>query len=523
MPTRQKPNRLRSRGGIGTGTGTGVAIGIGAVLLISSCSHGGSRVASDQNNPAGGGVKSQSAERDPYSGNQYRNPGVNAFVESSVDPMSAFSADVDTGSYTVARKYVTDGYRPHPDSVRVEEYVNYFDQGYPAPTSGTFTLHADGAPSPFVQDPRHNRVVRLGVRAKDVTETDRRNASLTFVVDTSGSMEQGGRLELVKQSLRMLVDEMGTGDRVAIVAFGDNSSVVVPSTPASDRRTILAGIDQLRIGGSTNAEAGLRSGYAEAQNGFLAGGTNRVILASDGVANVGTTGPDALASQVRTAAGKGVQLVTIGVGMGNYNDVLMEQLADKGDGFYAYIDTVDEAQRLFRERLMSTIEPVALDANIGVVWDKEKVVRYRLLGFENRSIPDMAVNAPAVDGGEINAGHTVTALYEISLAPGVELAPDTQIGIFGIRWIDPQTKVLDGLMHPVIAGDLAPSWESASPRLRLDATVAQYADVLRNNPYASRFTLTDVARISDGLPRELPQDPDVAEFADLVRRAAGSY
>jgi len=513
---------VRDRGPGPRRTGVGAGTVVGVCLLISSCGHGGSRVVSDHNSTTGGGPK-PSVPRDAYTGNQYRNPGVNAFVESSVDPMSAFAADVDTGSYTVARKYVADGNRPHPDSVRVEEYVNYFDQGYAAPATGTFALHADGAPSPFVQDAVHNRVVRLGVRAKDVTDTTRRNASLTFVVDTSGSMEQGGRLELVKQSLRMLVDELGTGDRVAIVAFGDNSTVVLASTPASDRRAILDGIDRLRIGGSTNAEAGLRTGYTTAQTGYMPGGTNRVILASDGVANVGTTGADALASQVRAAAAKGIQLVTLGVGMGNYNDVLMEQLADKGDGFYAYIDSLGEAQRLFRERLMTTIEPVALDANIGVVWDKDKVVRYRLLGFENRSIPDMQVNAPAVDGGEVNAGHTVTALYEISLAPGAVLAPDQQIGMFGIRWVDPQTKALDGLMHPVTAGDLAPSWEAASPRLRLDATVAQYADVLRNNPYASRFTLTDVARISDGLPRELPQDPDVAEFADLVRRASGSY
>lgn len=495
-----------------------VAVGVGVSALIA----GTGACAKTDSASTAGGKAIQAPAPDAYAGNLYRNPGINAWVTTADDPASAFSADVDTGSYTVGRRYVDDGNRPNPDSVRLEEYVNYFDQGYDAPAAGTtFGLHADGAATPFLPAGSNQRLVRLGVRARDAVAETRKPANLVFVIDVSGSME-GERLGLAQTALRMVVDELSTGDSVGIVTFANEATLVLPATPASDRRTILSAIDSLVVQGGTNAEAGLKLGYQEAQRARIPDGINRVILASDGMANVGTTGPDTLAAQVRTSAQKGVQLVTLGVGMGGYNDVLMEQLADKGDGFYAYIDDEDEAARLLRTKLLSTIEPVALDANIGVVWDTALVLRYRLLGFENRVIPDSQVNAPAMDGGDVNAGHTVTALYHVELAPGVEVDPDAQLGMFGIRWVDPTTKAVDGLVHPVRAGDLAASWEAASPRLRLDATVAQYAEVLRNSPYVTGATIADVARVAGSLPRELPDDLDVAEFADLTRRASGT-
>lgn len=327
---------------------------------------------------------------------------------------------MDTASYSVARRYVMDGNLPPADLVRVEEFVNYFDAGYPSPSDIAFGIYADGAPSPFQRDGSY--IVRFGVQGYQVSEEERKPATLTFVIDVSGSMEMENRLGLVKQSLQLLVDRLRPSDTVAIVVYGSNAYVVLNPTSGEDRNRILEAVYSLHTEGATNAEAGLRLGYQLAYQAFRPGAINRVILCSDGVANVGETGPDAILEEIRGYTETGITLTSVGFGMGNFNDVLMEQLADKGDGNYAYVDTLDEARRLFVDNLTSTLQVIAKDAKVQVDFNKEVVSRYRLIGYENRSVADQDFRNDAVDAGEIGAGHHVTALYAVILNPARKVA-----------------------------------------------------------------------------------------------------
>ncbi len=345
----------------------------------------------------------------PYPDVTYQDPGTNPFVDPDEDEVSTFALDVDTASYTIAQRYVDDGNLPDPASVRVEEWVNAFDQGYPTPEDETFAIVADGGPTPFTE--RDELLVRIGLQARDVRERARDDAHLTFVIDTSGSMEREGRLELVKDALRLLVAELDQGDTVAIVTFGDDARVLLGPTRATREGDILDVIDGLRPGGSTNLEAGLRLGYELARETLSENDVDRVVLASDGVANVGLTDPESILEGIRRDAEAGIELVSVGVGMGNYNDVLLEQLADQGDGFYAYVNQLDEARRLFTEDLTGTLQTVALDARAQVEFDRDIVAAYRLVGYENRAIDDGSFTDDSVDAGAIGAGHAVTALY----------------------------------------------------------------------------------------------------------------
>ena len=322
----------------------------------------------------------------PYDGMTYEDHGVNPFVDPREDRVSTFALDVDTASYAIAQRYIEDGNRPDPASVRVEEWVNAFDQGYRAPGDDAFAISVDGGPTPFTGP--DEVLVRVGLQAREVRDRQRQDASLTFVIDTSGSMEREGRLELVKDALRILVDELGPDDRVAVVTFGSDARLVLESTPADDRRAILRAIDRLQPDGSTNLEAGLRLGYEQARRSLTENGIDRVVVASDGVANVGLTDADGILRGIRDDAANGIELVSVGVGMGNYNDALLEQLADQGDGFYAYVNGIDDAKTLFRERLTSTLQTVALDAKAQVEFDPRAVEAYRLVGYEDRDVPD---------------------------------------------------------------------------------------------------------------------------------------
>ena len=278
----------------------------------------------------------------PYGGVTFQDPGTNPWTDPDRDDESTFGLDVDTASYAIAQRYVQDGFRPDPTSVRAEEWVNAFAQDYPAPEEGTFSIVADGGPTPFTAD--QEILLRIGLQARSVPNRERQRASLTFVVDTSGSMGQGERLEIVKDALRILVRRLDRDDRIAIVTFGSDAQVVLGSTSADRENDILAAIDRLQPGGSTNLEAGLRLGYDLARKTLTENEIDRIVLASDGVANVGLTDPQGILEEIRRDAAAGIELVSVGVGMGNYNDVLLEQLADQGDGFYAYVNSRDEAR-----------------------------------------------------------------------------------------------------------------------------------------------------------------------------------
>jgi Ca-activated chloride channel family protein len=476
---------------------------VGAVLVGCGSGDGGDLGAEESNDPHADGM-------------HFADPGINGFVETGEDELSTFAVDVDTAAYTMARRYVTDGSLPPPSSVRVEEFVNFFDPDYPAPAEEAFAIAVDGAPTPFTSD-ADNYLLRIGLQSRVPTPETRRRATLTFVVDVSGSMAEQNRLGLVRGSLELLVEQLRPDDTVSVVAYGDTARVVLHPTAVARRSRIVRAIASLQPEGATNAEAGLRLAYDVARESFRSGDINRVVLASDGVANIGVTSPRAMLRAVGQDATQGIQLVTVGVGMGNYNDVLMEQLADKGDGFYAYADSFAEAQRVFSETVTTTLDIVALDAKVQVEFD-DAVRRYRLVGYENRAVADDRFVDDSVDAGAVGPGHAVTALYEIS----TDATPPSEatLGTIHVRWTDPATGRPRELAQSFDGSVLKASYTAAAPTFRLATTAAAYAEVLRQSPYAADVTLDEVAREAQEVDDQLPADTQVAEFAALVAAAA---
>jgi len=435
--------------------------------------------------------------------------GVNPFILTQVDPLSTFSLDVDTGSYSVARNYLRQGLQPPPDAIRPEEFVNAFDQGYDIPPDTAFAVYADGAPSPFHNDGTY--FLRIGVQGYEIEERERPSAALTFVIDVSGSMAQENRLGLVKQSLQMLVDRMRADDSIAIVVYGSSARVVLPPTSGANRNLILNAIYSLQPEGSTNLEAGLLLGYQQANIAYKPGGINRVILASDGVANVGLTDPNGIVSQIRGYADSGIQLTTIGFGLGNYNDVMMEQLADQGDGHYAYIDTVQEARELFVDNLMSTLQTIALDAKIQVAFDTSVVQQYRLIGYENRAIADQDFRNNEVDAAEFGAGHTATAIYAVQLVPGAQ----GRIATVRLRWQDPDSRAVQEIEGVFTTNELSRSFDEAPLRYQLAVVVSQYAELLRHSYWTTSVSMNDVQIRLNRLAAQLG-DQEVQELANMA-------
>jgi Ca-activated chloride channel family protein len=446
----------------------------------------------------------------------FQNYGNNPYQDTYRDHLSTFALDVDTASYTVMRSYVMDGNLPPVDSVRVEEYVNYLNQGYPTPSDVAFGIYADGAPSPFEEEGLSPYLLRFGVQGYQVSSWARKPASLTFVIDTSGSMYEGNRLEMVKYALNVLVNRLKEDDTVSIVAYGTEARVVLNPTRGDQKEVILNSLYDLLPGGSTNAAAGLRRGYEMAMQMYRSNGINRVILCSDGVANVGKTDADSILETVHGYVSEGVNLTTIGFGMGNFNDVLMEQLADKGNGNYFYVDTDDEAERIFTEELTSTLEVIALDAKVQVDFNPDVVAYYRLIGYENRAVADQDFRNDSVDAGEIGAGHSATAVYAVMLRPQAE----GRIATVQLRWKDPDTYAVKEINGNFNTWDLARSFNDASPYYQLTALAAQYAEVLRGSPWAAATSLSQIYRMAAPLSESIPEDAKVIEFIDLVGRAS---
>jgi Ca-activated chloride channel family protein len=339
---------------------------------------------------------------------------------------------------------------------------------------------------------------------------------LTFLIDVSGSMQMNNRLGLVKDSLALLVERLRPDDTVAIVVYGSNARVVLEPVSGNNQGQILRAIDSLANEGATNAEAGLILAYETAMRAYRPEANNRVILCSDGVANVGATGPDAILAKVRGYVEEGIYLSTFGVGMGNFNDVLLEQLADDGNGTYAYIDDMDEAQRQFVDNLTSTLQVIALDAKVQVDFNSDVVAYYRLVGYENRAVADQDFRNDTVDAGEIGAGHSATAVYSVVLNPGTE----GRIATVQLRWEDPDSHEIREINGNFNSWDLAASFYQTSPRYQLTIMAAQYAEILRQSPWAANTSLTQLSNMAAELSYNLPQDQDVSEFISLLQRAA---
>ncbi len=440
---------------------------------------------------------------------------VNPFVDARQDNQSTFAIDVDTGSYTLMRNYLSDyGQLPPADSVRVEEYINFFNYNYPRPTKeDAFAIHIDGARTPYGEDENYH-LVRVGIQGYEVPADERPDALLIFVIDVSGSMDQSNRLGLAKESLRLLVDELRDSDRVGIVVYGSNARVVLDPTRVERRAEIINAIDGLRSEGATNAEEGILEGYRLADRYLLDGQVTRLIVLSDGVANVGDTTAESILDHAR----RGISLSTFGFGMGNYNDTLMEQLADQGDGSYAYVDTLREAQRVFVTDLTSTLVTIAKDAKIQVEFNPDVVWHYRLLGYENRAVADEDFRDDTVDAGEIGAGHSVTALYELRLADEADLS-ETALTV-RVRFQNPETGEVRELDQSAEPTNFATSLADADNGLQLAAVVAEYAELLKDSYWARHNSMETIWGDVENVALRFATDAEVLQFADLVEAAA---
>lgn len=463
---------------------------------------------------------------------------VHAVVET---PVSTFSIDVDTGSYANVRRLLNGGQLPPPDAVRLEELVNYFPYAYPLPKGDVpFGVHTELAVTPW--NP-HSRLLRIAIKASDLRVEALPAANLVFLVDVSGSMDRREGLPMVQSTLKLLVEQLRAQDRVSLVVYAGSSRVVLQPTAGSEKAKMRAAIDQLTAGGSTAGESGIQLAYQQAQRGFIEGGINRILLATDGDFNVGISDFDSLKQLAADKRKTGISLTTLGFGTDNYNEQLMEQLADAGDGNYAYIDTLREARKVLVDQLSSTLATVASDVKIQVEFNPAQVSEYRLLGYENRALKREDFSNDKVDAGEIGAGHTVTALYEVvpvggkgwleplRYQPAVKGAKqDGELAWLRVRYKTPgqgTSQLLEQAIHAVDVPTLA----HASEDLRFAAAVAAFAQQLTGATYTGGFSLADSAELARtakgedrfGLRSEFVQLVELAQSlhtsADRERRA----
>jgi len=459
----------------------------------------------------------------------FRYWGDNAFEYPMSDPLSTFSIDVDTASYSLAREYLRRGALPPKAAVRTEEFVNYFKADVPAPEEGDFAIYTELAPSLFGDGTPESAMLRVVVRGREVSKQERAPLALTFVVDTSGSMASENRMELVKHALRLLVAELDANDSIALVAFSSEARLVLPMVSIANRSSIETAINALQAEGSTNAEAGLKLGYAQAVDALRGDGGNRVVFLSDGVANVGVTDQERIAEDVRKQRERGIYLNTIGVGMGNHNDNFLEQLANKGDGLCNYVNDAAEAKRAIVDNFTGAFETIAKDVKVQVEFDPKQVESYRLLGYENRAIADKDFRNNAVDAGEVGAGHQVTALYELIRIAGREDF-ETPMATVRLRWKKPSVPdvelglrasepVVTEIAHEVQSVDAASAFLSTSTSYRRSVLVAQFAEFLRRSRHARTDSLNDLMIESKSLALEL-QDAEFDEFVALLSRSA---
>ena len=445
----------------------------------------------------------------------FKNYGVNPFVDAEDDHLSTFATDVDTASYSIVRKYLHDGHLPPEKAVRVEEFVNYFKYDYKGPQENDFAVYSECTPWKFGASRKNSHLLRIGLKAKEISKENRKSAILTFVIDVSGSMNRENRLGLVKKSLQMLVKNLTAKDKIGIVVYGSRARVILEPKSLEQKDEIITAIEMLQAEGSTFAEEGIKAGYDMAEKAYQKGYINRVILCSDGVANVGQTGADAILEAIKQKTAKGITLSAIGFGMGNYNDVLLEQLGDKGNGYYSYIDTIVEAKKLFEENLTTTLQVVARDVKVQVDFNPDVVRSYRLIGYENRDVPDDKFRDDKYDGGEMGAGHCVTALYELKLWDGKK----GNIATTYVRYKDVQTLAATEFKSSIATKDVNTSIDNCSSDFKLAMTSAEFAEILRKSYWAKEAKLENVLARSKTLINEFPNNTDVIEFVDLISKA----
>jgi secreted protein with Ig-like and vWFA domain/anti-sigma factor RsiW len=515
-------------------------------------------------NPPGAGQLSFGGNaKTPFNAESYAYRHDNDFLGAAENPLSTFSADVDTASYANVRRFLAGGQLPPADAVRIEELVNYFPYHYAPPAA---EARGDAATAPFAASlevaeapwaPTH-RLVRIGLKGREVSMAARAAANLVFLLDVSGSMNEPNKLPLVKESMRLLVSRLRPDDRVAIVVYAGESGLALPSTPVAKSREILEALDGLTANGSTNGGMGIQLAYDIAKANFVSGGLNRVILCTDGDFNVGVTSEGGLVRLIEEKAKSGVGLTVLGFGMGNYKDAMLVQLAEKGNGNYGYVDTRREAEKLLVEQVSGTLVTIAKDVKLQVEFNPAQVASYRLIGYEDRLLKKEDFNDDAVNAGEIGAGHTVTALYEIvpaSLAMGegpeakgtpavdelkygavsdqrsavsaadrkaesrklnAERSVNNELLTLKVRYKEPAGTVSRKLEFSLT--DSGARFADASADFKFAAAVAEFGMILRDSPHKGTGTLADVIAWA-----QAGTDSDTGgyrgEFTGLVRQA----
>ncbi|MEW6366670.1 MAG: von Willebrand factor type A domain-containing protein [Acidobacteriota bacterium] len=456
----------------------------------------------------------------------------NPFLAVAQHPLSTFSVDVDTASYSNVRRFLNEGGLPPKDAVRIEEMVNYFNYDYPEPKGKEpFAVAVDVASAPWA---RSHRLARIGLKGREMPLAHRPVSNLVFLVDVSGSMDDPYKLPLLKRAMGLLIDSLGEKDHVAIVGYAGGAGLVLPSTSCADREKIRCALEQLQAGGCTCGSAGIQLAYKIASQNLVRGGTNRVILATDGDFNVGITNQGELTRLIESEAKRGIFLSVLGFGMGNYKDSTLEKLADRGNGNYAYIDTLSEARKVLIEQLSGTLVTIAKDVKIQVEFNPREVAFYRLIGYENRMLRAEDFNDDRKDAGEIGAGHTVTALYEL-VPPGVDFKaprvdplryqkPKDLAGAAGggelltvkLRYKEPEGSASKLLEYQV--RDQGMRFEQAGDDFRFAAAVAGFGMVLRDSEHKGTATLD---RVLSWASDSAGDDPEGyrAGFIDLVRTA----
>ncbi|MEI6564578.1 MAG: von Willebrand factor type A domain-containing protein [bacterium] len=439
-------------------------------------------------------------------------PVYNQEIVTAGNPFSTFAIDVDTASFTRARKFLLGGTLPPSGAVRVEEFINAFEYAYPSPDRHAFSVYTDRVRSPFRS---HLELLRIGVRGKVIGRDRQRTSVLTLVIDTSGSMNTPDRLDLIKASLRLLLLNLSPADRISIVTFGSEARLLLDDVPLSENKAILAQLDSIQATGSTQLEGGLKLGYETAVRHFRSGSVNRVLLLSDGVANLGAGTAEEILSQVAAARQQGVYCSVFGFGQGPYNDAMLETLADKGDGVYRFVDSLAEARQVFVDDLAATLHVIARDVKIQVEFDPNRVKSYRQVGYENRALTKEQFRDDKVDAGEVGSGQSVTALYEIAVQGN---AADP-LGTVRLRWKDPESGQVEEMAHMIRASDRYENFTQAPVRFRLAAGAAEFADHLRNNPLVMGSEMAEVGRVIRSVGLELNLDQKVADLVRMVSMA----
>jgi len=480
-------------------------------------------------------------------------PTVNPFVDTASNPLSTFAIGADSASYTITRQSLENGAMPEPSVVRVEEFVNAFDYNDSPPERATFRFVVEGAPSPFGRD---TQIIRLAIKGKRLGREEKRPANLTFLVDASGSMAQADRIGVARMALAELLNGLGENDKLQIIAFNDKARVVLQqcsigmfSRGVSDtgklpvrneietqvvldtKHTcatldILKAFDSIQPTGPTSLQDGIVLAYQMASATFEPGAENRVVLISDGVANLGSDNAEEILEQIASARRQGIRLSVFGVGRGAYNDTLLQQLANKGDGMYRFLDSPDSVKQAFVEDLAATLYTIASDAKVQVEWDPKFVESYRLLGYEARALTAEQFRDDSVVAGQIGSGQAASALYEIkvaatSLSPNGGKDASATLGTIRVRFRPDVGKPVQEISQPIRVSDIAPTFAKARPEFQIAAVAGGFAEKLRGSPYAPTQTYRELADLVRPAAQQLYVDPRFAELVRLLEAAGG--